>query len=157
MRILTDVAPRHAPALLAGFVAVNVEQMVEAAELGYLAPRRRRWSRRRRDLGRYPLGAHPVLSRIRSGRLVYLGVDPEEFWKTWARILRDDEDDCEGLVLAAVAELQWNGIPAEARAYQSGRDAQGNILWHVIARFRDPYRGWRWRYGDLALMAGMAT
>jgi len=137
MRIQIDVAPRHAPGILAGMVHTNLLEIREAHRNGRLT-----------------LGAFPVLSGIGAGRIIYVEADPSEDWKTWSKLQQDGGGDCEDLVPAVAAELIWNKILTDVVAYQSGTSPDGSPLWHVVLRYR-PRAGAAWVYGDPSRMAGM--
>lgn len=122
MIIRLDLNAREAAQLLTGLVAVNLEQLRQAAASGVPLP--------------------SMIGEINAGRVRYRRADPLEHWKSYRELLRDGWGDCEDLAPACVAELLLRGIYATPWVYRSNA-ATGTyhvILWAEPWGLLDPSR-----------------
>ena len=127
MRILLDVPPEQAPAILAALTAINLQQIRNAGMAGRF----------------------PVLEGLISGAIRYDGDDPDEKWQDWEQILTAKRADCEDLVPAIAAEYLAAGVFARPIPY-----SPDGMLWHVVVEVWPPDGGKPWM-GDPSVLGGM--
>ena len=116
IRPTLEITPGDAQALLGGgLVAVNLRQMQRMR----------------------PKGAPSVFDLIRSGRLRYSRIDPQEQWQTYEQIVRDinatgsTDADCEDLASLVVAEYRYTGFDPGATVFVYGTTP---TVSHVVVR-----------------------
>lgn len=133
IRPTLQIAAGDAEALLAsGLVGVNLKQMQRLR----------------------PAGAPSVFDLIRSGRLYYSRLDPEEQWQTYEQVVERvwaegrADADCEDLASMIAAEYRYTGIDpgATVTVYPSAPGVS-----HVVVRLSSG------QLQDPSIAAGMGT